>query len=219
MRCQARRRKASSRGADGMHARGQEFKSPQLHPRPKALSAIDRPRIARLGQQIRSNRLCVADAIVQGGGYAGQHRRGRLPVDAAHGAAAGAAVAAPACMSINSSMTREGMAASSSQVAKVCRRSWGPGGPGGRGRPWPPQRWPIDPPQVVGGCLPSDRHLHSCLLGVQENRERWNGEVHSPSPKLDGSDPCANERSDASRLVPFVIRLPRVAAGAGEARR
>jgi hypothetical protein len=34
------------------HARGQGFKSPQLHPRSTALSAADRPRIARLGQQI-----------------------------------------------------------------------------------------------------------------------------------------------------------------------
>jgi hypothetical protein len=39
------------------HARGQGFKSPQLHPRSQALSGVDRPRIARLGQQIGSNRL------------------------------------------------------------------------------------------------------------------------------------------------------------------
>jgi hypothetical protein len=37
------------------HARGQGFKSPQLHPRSEALFAVDRPRIARLRQQIGSN--------------------------------------------------------------------------------------------------------------------------------------------------------------------
>jgi hypothetical protein len=43
------------------HARGQGFKSPQLHHRSTALSALDRPRIGALAQQIRSNRQCVAD--------------------------------------------------------------------------------------------------------------------------------------------------------------
>ena len=43
------------------HARGQGFKSPQLHPRSEAHSAVDRPRIARLGQQIGSNLLCEAN--------------------------------------------------------------------------------------------------------------------------------------------------------------
>jgi hypothetical protein len=37
------------------HARGQGFKSPQLHPRSTALSAVDNPRIASLWQQIGSN--------------------------------------------------------------------------------------------------------------------------------------------------------------------
>jgi hypothetical protein len=40
------------------HARGQGFKSPQLHPRSTALPAVNRPRIARLGQQIGSNLFC-----------------------------------------------------------------------------------------------------------------------------------------------------------------
>jgi hypothetical protein len=40
------------------HARGQGFKSPQLHPRSTALPAVDRPRIARLGQQIGSKLFC-----------------------------------------------------------------------------------------------------------------------------------------------------------------
>jgi hypothetical protein len=42
------------------HARGQGFKSPQLHPRSTALSAVDRSRIACLGQQIGSNLLWKA---------------------------------------------------------------------------------------------------------------------------------------------------------------
>jgi hypothetical protein len=43
------------------HARGQGFKSPQLHPRSKALSAADRPPIPALAQQIRSNRQGAAN--------------------------------------------------------------------------------------------------------------------------------------------------------------
>jgi hypothetical protein len=38
------------------HARGQGFKSPQLHSRSEGLSGLDRPRIARPRQQIGSNR-------------------------------------------------------------------------------------------------------------------------------------------------------------------
>jgi hypothetical protein len=38
------------------HARGQGFKSPQLHRRSEAQSGLDRPRIARPRQQIGSNR-------------------------------------------------------------------------------------------------------------------------------------------------------------------
>jgi hypothetical protein len=37
------------------HARGQGFKSPQLHPRSKAFSGSDLPGFSRLGQQIGSN--------------------------------------------------------------------------------------------------------------------------------------------------------------------
>ena len=59
------------------HARGQGFKSPQLHPRLEALPAVDRPRIARLGQQIGSNLLSKADPVVRHGGDAVQHRRCR----------------------------------------------------------------------------------------------------------------------------------------------
>ena len=51
----------------GWHARGQWFKSPQLHPRSEALSGLDRPRIARLGQQIGSNLFSKADPIVRRG--------------------------------------------------------------------------------------------------------------------------------------------------------
>ena len=57
------------------HARGQGFKSPQLHPRSKALSALNRHRIARLGQQIGSNLFCEADLVVRrGSDAAGCHR-------------------------------------------------------------------------------------------------------------------------------------------------
>jgi hypothetical protein len=49
-------------GIPGWHARGQGFKSPQLHPRSAALSAVDRPRTARLGQQIGSNLLVRGQA-------------------------------------------------------------------------------------------------------------------------------------------------------------
>jgi hypothetical protein len=43
-------------GIPRWHARGQGFKSPQLHPRSDGLFAVDRPWIARPGQQIGSNR-------------------------------------------------------------------------------------------------------------------------------------------------------------------
>jgi hypothetical protein len=52
-----------------MACKGQGFKSPQLHPRSEVLSAVDRRPIPALAQQIRSNRLCVADALVHGGGH------------------------------------------------------------------------------------------------------------------------------------------------------
>jgi hypothetical protein len=52
---------AAAVGIPRWHARGQGFKSPQLHPRSEAPSAVDRPRIARLGQQIGSNLPCEAD--------------------------------------------------------------------------------------------------------------------------------------------------------------
>ena len=68
--------------------------NPLSSPQVETLSAADRPRIPALAQQIRSNRQCVADAVVQGGGHPGHHRGGRLPVHPAHEAAAGAAVAA-----------------------------------------------------------------------------------------------------------------------------
>ena len=56
------------------HARGQGFKSPQLHPRSQALSAVDRLRIARLGQQIGSN--LYRHGPIRSSGAAG---RGRVP--------------------------------------------------------------------------------------------------------------------------------------------
>ena len=37
------------------HARGQGFKSPQLHPRSEAMFGVDRPQIGRLRQQMGSN--------------------------------------------------------------------------------------------------------------------------------------------------------------------
>jgi len=43
------------------HARGQGFKSPQLHPRSAATPCLGHPRISRLGQQIGSNLCCQAD--------------------------------------------------------------------------------------------------------------------------------------------------------------
>jgi hypothetical protein len=46
------------------HARGQGFKSPQLHHRSTASSCFDRFRIARLGQQIGSNLCCLPDPVV-----------------------------------------------------------------------------------------------------------------------------------------------------------
>jgi hypothetical protein len=64
-----------------MACKGQGFKSPQLHSRSAALSAVGRPPIPALAQQMRSNRLCAADAVVQGGGDAGDHRGSRLSVD------------------------------------------------------------------------------------------------------------------------------------------
>jgi hypothetical protein len=63
------------------HARGQGFKSPQLHPRSAAQSDPDRPPIARLGQQIGSNLFCKAHPVVpRGSNPAGRHRC-RRPVD------------------------------------------------------------------------------------------------------------------------------------------
>jgi hypothetical protein len=43
--------------------------SPSAPPRSTALSALDHPRMPVLAQQRSSNRLCVADALVQGGGH------------------------------------------------------------------------------------------------------------------------------------------------------
>jgi hypothetical protein len=63
------------------HARGQGFKSPQLHPRSEAQSGLSRSRIARLGQQIGSNLCCQAGPVVRRGGAAGQHRWRRRPAD------------------------------------------------------------------------------------------------------------------------------------------
>jgi hypothetical protein len=65
------------------HARGQGFKSPQLHPRSEALFGFDRPRIARLGQQIGSNLLVRGQSGRPHAVDAGQHRRCRRPVDRA----------------------------------------------------------------------------------------------------------------------------------------
>jgi hypothetical protein len=46
------------------HARGQGFKSPQLHPRSAALSGSGLPRFSRLGQQTGSN-MCCAPPVVR----------------------------------------------------------------------------------------------------------------------------------------------------------
>jgi hypothetical protein len=45
------------------HARGQGFKSPQLHPRSTAQSGLGRPRIVRSRQQIGSNRRCAGRSV------------------------------------------------------------------------------------------------------------------------------------------------------------
>ena len=63
--------------------KGSGFKSPQLHPRSEVLFGFDRPRIARLGQQLGSNLLCEAKLVVRHTVDAGQHRRGPRPVDRA----------------------------------------------------------------------------------------------------------------------------------------
>jgi hypothetical protein len=64
-----------------MACKGSGFKSPQLHPRSAGLSAVGRPRIARLGQQIGSNLFCKANPVVpRGSDPAGRHRC-RRPVD------------------------------------------------------------------------------------------------------------------------------------------
>jgi hypothetical protein len=55
----------------------------------------------------------------------------------AHGAAALLAAATGGFVAISSSMTRAGTPASSSQVAKVWRRSWGPSWAGRCSRPEP----------------------------------------------------------------------------------
>jgi hypothetical protein len=51
---------------------------PQLHPRSTALSALDHPRMPVLAQQRSSNRLCVADALVQGVGHSMLDELGKL---------------------------------------------------------------------------------------------------------------------------------------------
>src|SRR5215207_6197749 len=67
------------------HARGQGSNplssTPGQRPSPPR-----RPPIPAVAQQICSNRLCAANAVVQGAGDAGHQRRGRLPVDPPHGA-------------------------------------------------------------------------------------------------------------------------------------
>jgi hypothetical protein len=78
-----------------MACKGSGVQIPSAPPQVRWLSAIDRPRIPALAQQIRSNRQCAANPLVQGGGNLGHHCGGRLLVDPAH-RTAGAAVAAPA---------------------------------------------------------------------------------------------------------------------------
>ena len=50
-------------GIPRWHARGQGFKSPQLHPRSTAQTGPDLLRITRLGQQIGSKLCCQADPV------------------------------------------------------------------------------------------------------------------------------------------------------------
>jgi hypothetical protein len=94
-----------------------------------ALSAVDHPRIPALAQQIRSNRQCAADPVVKRGSHPGHNRRGRLPVDPPIGLPPTPRSRRPLAWPISSSMTREGMAASSrgdgpsALVAKTCSGS------------------------------------------------------------------------------------------------
>jgi hypothetical protein len=137
-------------GIPRWHARGQGFKSPQLHPRSAALSAVDRPRIPTLAQQMRSNRQCAADPVVEGDGHPGHHRRGRLPVDAAHRAAAGAAVAATASVAhqlIDHPRGNAGVLQPGGKGYAAGRE--GRADPGGRARLRPPPPRPCRP---AAGC-------------------------------------------------------------------
>ena len=52
--------------------------SPSAPPRSTALSALDHPRMPVLAQQRSSNRLCLADALVQGGGHSMLDEVGKL---------------------------------------------------------------------------------------------------------------------------------------------
>ena len=57
-------------------------------------SSPDLSGVPSLTQRARCNLFCTANPLIQGGDDAGQHRRGRLPVDPPHRAAAGAVAAA-----------------------------------------------------------------------------------------------------------------------------
>ena len=169
------------------HARGQGFKSPQLHPRSTALSAADRPRISALAQQIRSNRPCATKALVQRRGHPGHHRRGRLPIDTAHRAAAGVAVAAATGVAhqlINDPRgdggilqpRREGMP----QVMRAPQVEMGEVGPPGPGRTRSSGR----PPPASWRAIASRTRSH---IGTTRTLARLFGSALKPRPNRPAS--------------------------------
>ena len=84
----------------------------------------------------------------------------------------------PLAWPISSSMTREGMAASSSQVANVCRRSCGPRR----------SRWPRSAPAASTAALQTRRRLLARPRRRNAYRGRGGRNHHDPR-----SSPCYDE--------------------------
>jgi len=145
MPCDARLRRGRRAGVPRWHARGQGFKSPQLHQAQRHFHSRSERRLPAIRQQMTQSDCLYADVTRAAS-------RGRLPPlpgrrlgaprpqpplgrpSPGWCAGSGPPVALPGCRPtrplawwpIGSSMTRAGMPASSSQVEKVCRRSCGP---------------------------------------------------------------------------------------------
>jgi hypothetical protein len=133
-------------GMQGVRGSNPLSSTPGQRPSPSSTARESRPSRSRYAATR------AAKALIQCGGHPGHHRRGRLPVDPAHGAAAAGAVAAAAGVAhqLIDHARRDGrvlqpggegvpqvMRAMQIEVAKV-----GPGRlHGGL----------IDPPQIVGG--------------------------------------------------------------------